>query len=160
MTARCTPSASRLSTRVFLAFAFCAGAWAQLPDGPGKPEIERLCKGCHELAKSVSLRQDRVAWETTMAKMVALGVKAKDPELNAILDYLVKNFPADEVPPVQVNKATAIELESGLSLKRSQAAAVIRYRAANGDFKSIDDLKKVPGLDPALLDAKKQRLVF
>ena len=49
---------------------------------------------------------------------------------------------------------------SGLSLKRSQAKAVVTFREKHGNFKSLDDLKKVPGLDAAALDAKKERIVF
>jgi competence protein ComEA len=59
-----------------------------------------------------------------------------------------------------VNKAAAIEFESGLSLRRSQAAAIIRYREKHGPFKSIKDLKKVPGVDAAKIEAKKDRLIF
>lgn len=135
-------------------------ARAQLREGPGKDETEKLCKGCHEVARSVSVRQDRAGWEATMRKMIALGVKGTEAELDAILEYLVRNYPADEVPPVNINKATAIELESGLTLKRSEAAAILRYRKEHGDFKSIDDLKKVPGLDVKKIEAKKERVVF
>jgi competence protein ComEA len=131
-----------------------------LPDGPGKAETERLCKGCHELARSVSLRQDRGGWETTMKKMVAMGIKGSEQEFTLVLEYLVKNYPADAVPPLNVNKATAIELESRLSLRRSQATAVIKYRKENGDFKSIEDLKKVPGIDAEKIEAKKDSVVF
>lgn len=59
-----------------------------------------------------------------------------------------------------MNKARAIELESGLSLKRSQAAVIIQYRAKNGPFKSIEDLKKIPGVDVEKIEAKKDRLIF
>ena len=34
------------------------------------------------------------------------------------------------------------------------------YRKNNGNFKSLDDLKKVPGLDPKMLDAKKDHITF
>ena len=95
-----------------------------------------------------------------MNKMVALGLKGTEKDLQAILDYLIENFPGDELPPLNVNKATAIELESRLSLRRSQAAAIIRYRTKNGAFKSIEDLKKAPGVDAAKIDAKKDRLIF
>jgi competence protein ComEA len=37
---------------------------------------------------------------------------------------------------------------------------VLAYRAKNGNFKSIDDLKKVPGIDPAYIESKKDRLAF
>lgn len=133
---------------------------AVAPDGPGKAELQKLCAGCHEIEKSFSLKQDRAGWERTMEKMVASGMKSTEAEYNAVLEYLVKHFAADEVPKVKVNKASAIELESGLSLKRSQAKAVVEYREKNGPFKSLADLKKVPGIEADKLEAKKDRLSF
>jgi competence protein ComEA len=59
-----------------------------------------------------------------------------------------------------VNTCRAIDLESGLTLRRSQANAIIEYRAKNGPFKSIEDLKKVPGIEAAKIEAKKDRLTF
>ncbi|MBI3210900.1 MAG: helix-hairpin-helix domain-containing protein [Candidatus Solibacter usitatus] len=141
-------------------FSACTAGAQQLADGPGRAELERLCKGCHEVARSVSLRQDRDGWNHTMTKMSALGMKTSDQDYSAILDYLVKNYAADDIPRVNVNKASAIQLESGLSLKRSQAAAIIAYRAKNGDFKSIDDLKKVPLIEPEKIESKKDRIIF
>ena len=135
-------------------------AAAELPEGPGKVETEKLCIGCHDVAKSVSLRQDRNGWAATLKKMVGLGMKASEEDLRTILEYLAKNFPADELPPVNVNKARAIQFESRLSLKRSEARAILRYRKENGDFKSIDDLLLVPGIDTAKIEAKKDRLLF
>ena len=129
-------------------------------DGPGKAELQKLCAGCHELEKSFSLKQDQDGWHRTMEKMVSYGMKSTDQEYKVVLEYLIKNYAAEEVPKLKVNKATAIELESGLSLKRSQAAAVIAYREKNGPFKSIADLKKVPGIDPEKIEAKKDRLTF
>lgn len=150
-------------SRVFLLLLTLSVVWAQepqLPDGPGREETVKLCKQCHEVARSISLRQDRDGWHTTMNKMVAFGMKSSEKEFTSVLDYLTKNFPADEVPRVNVNTATAIELESGLTLKRSQAAALIAFREKNGDFKTIEDLKKVPGLDAEKLEAKKDRIAF
>ena len=63
-------------------------------------------------------------------------------------------------PPIRVNTATAIQFESGLSLRRSQALAIIRYREANGKFQSVEDLLKVPGIDAARVEAKRDRLIF
>jgi competence protein ComEA len=143
------------------AFTLLAGSvWAQLPDGAGREETQRVCKGCHELERSVSPRQDRDGWQQTMDKMVALGAEVTAKEYRAILDYLVKNYPGEELPKLNVNKATAIELESRLTLTRSQGAAIIEYRTRNGAFKSIDDLKKVPGLDAAMIEAKKDSITF
>jgi competence protein ComEA len=147
---------------------FAGGRWAKssafddrpLPDGPGKEETQKLCSECHDLDKSVSIRQDRAGWRRTIEKMLAFGAKATDQQFNAVLDYLATNFPADDVPKIDVNKAAAIDFESGLSLRRSQAAEIIRYREKNGPFKSIEDLKRVPGVDVDKIEAKRDRLVF
>jgi competence protein ComEA len=139
---------------------FAAVAAAQLPDGTGKAETEKLCIQCHELERSISPRQDRAAWQATIDKMSTLGMKGSDKEVQTVLDYLARNYPAADVPRLNVNKARAIELESALSLPRSQAALVIQYRTQHGDFKSIEDLKKVPGVDAAKIEAKKDRLAF
>jgi competence protein ComEA len=147
--------------QILIALAFCCALCAQeLPEGAGRRELEKLCKQCHEVARSVSLRQDRDAWSATMAKMVAFGMKASDKEIELVLDYLARNYPAEAVPKVNVNKASAIELESRLSLRRSQAAAILSYRATHGDFKSLDDLKKVPNIDVEKIEAKKDRIAF
>jgi competence protein ComEA len=136
-------------------------AWAQqLPDGPGKAETQKICSTCHELARSVSLRQDRAGWEATVNKMATLGAKASDADLQAVVTYLAANFPADAIPPLHVNTARQIEFESALTLRRSQAAAIIKYREEHGPFKSIEDLEKVPGIDVAKIEANKERLVF
>lgn len=149
-------SVFRLSTSLLLAGA----AFAQLPAGPGKAETEKLCAQCHELERSISLRQDRAGWQSTVEKMSGLGMKATDKETQATIEYLAAHYPASDVPPLNVNKARAIELESTLSLPRSQAALIVQYRTKNGDFKSIEELKKVPGVDTAKIEAKKDRLIF
>lgn len=132
----------------------------ELPEGAGREETIKLCSQCHELARSISLRQDRDGWSTTMNKMAAFGMKGTPKDFALILDYLAKHYPADEVPRVNVNTARAIELEAGLSLRRSQAAALIAYREKNGAFKNLEDLKKVPALNAAHLDARKHRIAF
>jgi competence protein ComEA len=145
---------------VAAAMWLAAPSWAQLPEGPGQAETQAICSQCHELARSISLRQDRAGWQATMDKMVTLGAKGTDKEFQLVVDYLAKNYPGEEIPRIKVNEARAIDLESGLTLLRSQARAIVAYRDKNGPFKSLEDLKKVPGIDFAKIEAKKDRLVF
>jgi competence protein ComEA len=129
-----------------------------LPAGPGKDTLIRVCSSCHSPDNVLANGQDRTGWENTITKMAGFGAVGTDDEFTEILEYLVKNFPASE--PIKVNKATAAQLESGLGLTATEAEAVVTYREKNGDFKSIDDLKKVPDVDAKKLDAKKARLAF
>ena len=95
-----------------------------------------------------------------MAKMAGLGMKATDQDAAAVFEYLAKNYPGVPVPKLNVKTAPAIEFEARLSLKRSEAAKILAYREKNGPFKSVDDLKKVPGIDLAKIEAKKGALAF
>ncbi|MGH9146277.1 MAG: helix-hairpin-helix domain-containing protein [Vicinamibacterales bacterium] len=36
----------------------------------------------------------------------------------------------------------------------------MKYRSSNGRFSTIDDLKKIPGLDAERLESRKARLMF
>lgn len=161
MMAHSTSSVFRLSIRIAALIALAAAsALAQLPDGPGKAETEKMCSQCHELARSISLRQDRAGWQATIDKMITLGAQGDEKDFRAVLDYLSANYAGEELPKLNVNKAPAIEFETRLSLKRSEAAAIIAYRDKNGPFKSVEDLKKVPGVNTAKIEAKKDRLTF
>lgn len=147
--------------RFLLLFGILSGELsAQLAEGPGMAETARTCIGCHEVERSVSLRQDKAGWNNTLTKMVGLGMKAADADLAIIADYLAKHYPADALPPLNVNKAAAIELESRLGMRRSQAAAFIAHREKIGKFKTFAELKQAPGIDPEKLEAKKTQIIF
>src|SRR6516225_2956946 len=88
------------------------------------------------------------------------GPGRTETEFAAVLDYLSATYPASELPPLNVNSARAIDFESRLSLRRSQAAAIIDYRTKHGRIKSIEELKSIPGADSVKIEAKKDILVF
>jgi competence ComEA-like helix-hairpin-helix protein len=142
-------------------FSFAAFTlMAQLPDGPGKAETDKQCRTCHEIERSISLRQDLNGWNQTLTKMVGFGMRASDTELALIAKYLSTHYPADAMPPINVNTATNIELESRFSMKRSESNAFIAYREKIGKFKTFADLAKAPGLKPEKLEAKKTQIIF
>jgi competence protein ComEA len=140
------------------AYAQAPSSHPELPDGPGKDVLVKTCSSCHSVDNVMANGQDRAGWEATLQKMAGFGAQASDEEFTQILEYLVKNFPANAA--INVNKAIAPQLVSGLGLTAAEADAVIAYRKQNGDFKTIDDLKKVPNLDGKKLDAKKDRIAF
>ena len=151
----------RIVNAICAAVVFSGMIFAQgFPDLPGKDAAVKACSTCHEPERAASLRQDRAGWDATMSAMVGRGMQLPDAEYTTVLDYLSKAFPAEAVKPININTAEAIDLESGLSLLRSQAAAIVAYREKHGKFKSLDDLKKVPGVDFAKIEAHKDRLAF
>ena len=131
-----------------------------IPSGAGKDATVKYCANCHSAEQAVSLRQGQQEWAATIEKMAGMGAKIPDDSYDAILGYLTKHFGEDAPIQIQVNKASAVDLESLLLLKRSEAAAIIQYRGEHGDFKSVDDLRKVQGVDFKKIEAKKDLIVF
>ena len=131
-----------------------------LPDGPGKDETARVCGSCHDTANAVAVRLTREGWQNLIVDMVNRGAVATDEDMQAILEYLTTHFPGDAARPLNINTATNVELESILQLLRKEATALIQYRQKHGKFKSIDELKKVPGVDFKKIESRKDRIVF
>ena len=134
-------------------------AQGQLPDAPGKDVTVRICSQCHEPQRAASVRLTREAWEAVLEKMVGLGMRASDDELKQILEYLSENLKGEAPKPINMNSATPVELESVAALLRKEAAAWIAYRNKYGPCKTLDDLKKVPGVPFKKIDERRDRLV-
>ena len=154
-----------LAGRIAVAVAFIGAlgmkvlAQVELPNGPGKDVTLRVCGNCHEPQRIASLRLTREGWEDVVATMVGLGAKASDEELAQVLDYLAENFKGETAKPVNLNTATAVELESVAGLLRKEAAIWIEYRTKQGRCKTLDDLKKVVGVPFKKIDERRDRLV-
>jgi competence protein ComEA len=134
----------------------------ELPDGPGKAVVLKVCAGCHGPKQVLGRAHSAEEWGEIVGKMAELGAEGTDDEFNEVVNYLATNFPPKPAADrkVNVNKASARELETGLELPAKEAEAIIRYRDEKGSFKSLDDLKKVPGLDYKSVEAKKERLEY
>jgi competence protein ComEA len=130
-----------------------------LPDGPGKDVMVRTCGVCHEPRRAASVRLTRDGWSSVIDDMVRRGAKGSDQDLTTILDYLTTNFLGEAPRPLNINSAAQIDFESVLELLRREAGAIVAYREKHGAFKSVDDLKKVPGLDFKKIDSKRDRIV-
>ena len=85
-----------------------------------------------------------------------MELQGSDEDFTAILDYLTASFPLK----VNVNKAAASQFVTVLALTPQEGAALVSYREKNGEYKTVDDLKKVAGVDPKKIEAKKDLLQF
>ena len=150
-----------LRTLTILTAILVAPVWAQddLPEAPGKAVAVRICTGCHGAEMWSGSRRTNDDWDRTITTMTEKGLAISDADYATVLEYLSKSL-APLPPKVNVNKATTAQLERGLGVPTKVAEAIIAFRTKNGDFKDIDGLKKVDGLDAAVVDAKKDNIVF
>jgi competence protein ComEA len=139
---------------------FTGAAKADLPEGYGKAATIRVCGSCHSPERATTLHQTRQGWEETVTKMAKLGAQGTEDDFDAVLSYLANHYGPEVPGPLNINKATSVDLQTTLLLRRSQANALIQYRSQHGDFQSLDDLRNVPGLDFAKVESKKSRIVF
>jgi competence protein ComEA len=109
-----------------------------LPEGTGREVTGKVCLNCHEASTFRKARLDR--------------------ELATIVDYLVENFGPQS--KIHINTAPVGEIKAVLGLTAAQAVALVDYREANGNFKTWQDLLKVPQMDAKRIEDKKDLLVF
>jgi len=133
-------------------------AQAVLPDAPGRDVTVKVCASCHAAETVASVRHTPEGWRDVIAKMVAAGAEGTEQELETAFQYLSTQFPAEAQKALNLNTATAIELESVAGLLRKEAAAVTAHRAKNGPCKKLEDLKKIAGLDYKKIESRKERL--
>jgi competence ComEA-like helix-hairpin-helix protein len=60
--------------------------------------------------------------------------------------------------PLNINTATAMELDALPRVGPAKAAAILQYREQHGPFTTIEELGRVPGVGPALLSSLRPRL--
>ncbi|MBS1856668.1 MAG: helix-hairpin-helix domain-containing protein [Acidobacteria bacterium] len=130
----------------------------KLPDGPGKAVLLKTCKSCHPPETVATKRHTRDEWEKVIEKMIDTGATGTDEEFDRIVDYLARAFP--KLDKVNVNQAPAEDLAATLALPYPSAQALVNWRGKNGPYRTLDDLKKVPGVDGAKLDAARDKVLF
>src|SRR5215471_9648335 len=120
-----------------------------LPDGPGKELVEVICTACHDANRIIAKQGTKADWQSKVLEMLQECPDVAQDERERIVDYLAKSFPRH----VNVNTASAKDIAAALELSAKDAEAVVDYRQQRGKFQKPDDLKQVPGIDNAKVEA-------
>ncbi len=133
-----------------------------LPAGPGRETLKKVCTQCHDIDSVPRLRYSRADWTNLVFSMKDMGADASSAELDEIIDYLAKNFGKGDaaVKKVNVNTAAASDLETGLGLTAKESELIVQYRGKNGNFKDLSGLLKVEGVDAGKVQAAKDKIEF
>jgi competence ComEA-like helix-hairpin-helix protein len=141
-----------------------AAAAAPLPDGPGKQFILMQCTACHQPDHFTKYHHTAEEWQVIIARMGARVPGATKPDLDTVLKYFVTNYPKIDAPEdpnkVNMNKATAMDIETRLDLTASEAEAIVRYRETHGDFKEWRDMLIIYGVDGKKIQTRQERMAF
>lgn len=66
----------------------------------------------------------------------------------------------NETIEVNINTATKEQIQKIPGIGPSKADAIIKYRETNGDFKSVDDIKKIKGFGDKTLESLKEYIIL
>jgi competence protein ComEA len=119
-----------------------------------KADFEAVCGACHTPGMVSDIRTEG-EWKETVGQMVSIGANGTARQMEAVMRVLLRTQ-----TKVNVNTATAAQLPLVLDISEAAAQAVVKYRDKHGHLKTLDDLKRVPGINAAKLDARKDRVVF
>ena len=143
----------RIAQRWVFVVALTSVAWAQ-DSATDKAAFEKVCGSCHKSSLVSELKSEE-EWTETVNNMIANGARGTAEQFDGVMRYLARNFTR-----VNVNAASVGEIAPVLDLSEKAAQAVVEYRARHGKFASLEDLRKVPGLDAAKLQSRSARISF
>jgi competence protein ComEA len=113
-----------------------------------------VCGACHPASAVNGLRTEP-EWRETVEHMISIGAKGTDEQFESVMRVLERTL-----TKVNVNTATAEEIAPVIDVSNATAQAVVKYRTEHGKFKTVDDLKKVPGLDAAKVETRRDRIML
>jgi len=83
----------------------------------------------------------------------------------AVAPVVAQDEPAQPKKPaiegkLNINTATAEQIDMLPGMSKKRAAAVVEYRTKNGNFKTLEDLMKVQGIKQKRIDKIKDYVIF
>jgi competence protein ComEA len=127
----------------------------ELPEGDGRDLVASVCGDCHGTEKVTEVRRSRAEWQDTVQDMASRSGVATEEDIKAIVQYVVVHFGR-----VNVNRGSETDLVEIAGLTSTEAAAIVEFRKQHGDYRALDDLRQVPGVEFARIEERKDRIGF
>lgn len=124
-------------------------------ESPIDRDFKTVCGSCHNISLVTTEVRSRADWMQTLQAMLERGATGTDDQLDNVVRYLDANL-----TKINVNVAGQDEIGSVLDLPDAVAAAVVKRRSELVRFKSLDEIKAVPGVDAAKVEHRKARISF
>lgn len=141
------PTGTPAPIKVSVTGAVVAPQMVELPLGSRVQDAINAAGGFTATADQISVNIARVLQDGEQIHVLEVGAAISTPL-------------ALTSQPINVNTASAEQLQTLPNCSASLAQAIIDYRAQNGPFRSMDDLDQVSGVGPKTLESWQGRVVF
>jgi competence protein ComEA len=142
--------ATPLPLRVHVIGAVAAPGVYALPPGSIAQDAINAAGGATASANLQGLNLARLLHD---GEQVVVPERAGPEATNGPMGAVAPTRAASQAQPLNVNTATAAELEGLPEIGPALAQRIVDYREAHGAFGTLDDLLQVSGIGPATLDA-------
>jgi len=131
-----------------------------MPEGEVKQVILKMCVGCHQPDHFTKYHHTRDEWQAILARM-GQRANASSQDADIIFNYLSANYPKiEDATKVNVNKASARDIEARLGFTTKEAETIVQYRNDHGDFRDWGEMLVIYGVDGKKVDAAHERMSF
>lgn len=115
------------------------------------------------LTAEADISKVNLAYKVKDAQKIYIPSIYDDDEIEYITtengsNVIIENRGEEANAVVNINSATQTELETLPGIGPSTALKIVNYREKNGKFKSIEDIKQVPGIGDAKFEGIKDML--
>jgi hypothetical protein len=101
----------------------------QLPDGPGKEVLSKLCAGCHDLMFTVSTRETEEGWTRIVNDMRSKGADGSEEDFAKVIAYLTAYMGKAE--PSEGHASTSRPLSRRQASSRESSRSFRSYTSAS-----------------------------
>ena len=119
-----------------------------------KATFRAICGTCHSTTLVNDLRTEE-EWGEEVDQMIKIGARGTDQQFERVRRYLARTLTI-----VNINSAEARQIAPVLDVSMPVAESIVKRRNSKGKFKNLEALKEVPGVDPAKIDVRKDRIEF
>jgi len=135
-------------------FAFRPQAAGATDPDPDLQAVQAVCGRCHTIAVFHNKPRSWNRWNDVFADMTQRGADGTDDQLARVTRYFLENLTL-----VNPNTSPADELTGVLGVS-DDVAEVIIARRQRQPFENLAQLRAVPGVDAAILEQRKSRILF